>query len=76
MAKLDDQKTTQDVRHDYEYLAGLANLRYVSDNEPGFTRRRWGRGFTYKDATGKTVKDKALRQRFDALVIPPMWSEV
>ena len=76
MAKLDDQTTTQDVRHDYEYLAGLANLRYVSDNEPGFTRRRWGRGFTYKDATGKTVKDKALRQRFDALVIPPMWSEV
>ena len=51
MAKLDDQTTTQDVRHDYEYLAGLANLRYVSDNEPGFTRRRWGRGFTYKDAS-------------------------
>ena len=76
MAKLDDQTTTQDVRHDYEYLARLANLRYVSDNEPGFTRRRWGRGFTYKDATGKTVTDKALRQRFDALVIPPMWSEV
>lgn len=76
MAKLDDQTTTQDVRHDYERLALLANLRYVSDDEPGFTRRRWGRGFTYKDATGKTVKDKALRQRFDALVIPPMWSEV
>jgi len=76
MAKLDDQTTTQDVRHDYEYLARLANLRYVSDNEPGFTRRRWGRGFTYKDAIGKTVKDKALRQRFAALVIPPMWSEV
>ncbi|WP_201628961.1 DNA topoisomerase IB [Psychrobacter maritimus] len=76
MAKLDDQTTTQDVRHDYEYLAGLANLRYVSDNEPGFTRRRWGRGFTYKDAIGKTVKDKALCKRFAALVIPPMWSEV
>ncbi len=81
MAKLNEQVgtenlSTQDVRHDYERLARLANLRYVSDDEPGFTRRRWGRGFTYKDATGKTVKDKALRQRFDALVIPPMWSEV
>ena len=76
MAKLEQQTDTQDVRHDYEHLAGLANLRYVSDNEPGFTRRRWGRGFTYKDAIGKTVKDKALRKRFDALVIPPMWSEV
>lgn len=76
MAKLDQQTTTQDVRHDYEHLARLANLRYVSDDEPGFTRRRWGRGFTYKDATGKTVKDKALRKRFAALVIPPMWSDV
>lgn len=75
MAKADKQ-TTKDVRHDYEHLARLANLRYVSDNEPGYGRRRWGRGFTYRDATGKTVKDKALRQRFDALVIPPMWSEV
>ena len=76
MAKLDQQTTPQDVRHDYEHLARLADLRYVSDDEPGFTRRRWGRGFTYKDATGKTVKDKALRKRFAALVIPPMWSDV
>ncbi len=76
MATLDDQTTTHDIRHDYEKLARLANLRYVSDDELGFTRRRWGRGFTYKDTAGKTIKDKALRQRFDALVIPPMWSEV
>lgn len=76
MTKADQQITTPDVRHDYEHLAGLANLRYVSDDEPGYGRRRWGKGFTYRDATGKTVKDKALRKRFDALVIPPMWSEV
>ena len=67
---------SKDLRHDYERLAQRANLRYVSDDEPGFTRRRWGRGFTYRDATGKTVKDKALRKRFDALVIPPLWTEV
>ncbi len=76
MAKMSEETTTEDVRHDYEYLARLANLRYVSDDEPGYERRRHGRGFTYRDAAGKTVKDKALRQRFDALVIPPMWSEV
>lgn len=75
MAKITKQ-TTEDVRHDYEHLARRANLRYVSDDEPGYTRSRWGRGFTYRDAAGKTVKDKILRQRFDALVIPPMWSEV
>ena len=38
MAKLDQQTTPQDIRHDYEHLARLANLRYVSDDEPGFTR--------------------------------------
>ena len=76
MVKANQQTIIQDVRHDYEHLASLANLRYVNDDEPGYERRRWGRGFTYRDATGKTVKDKALRQRFDALVIPPMWSGV
>ena len=76
MAKSNQPTNAQDVRHDYEHLASLANLRYVSDTDPGYGRRRSGRGFTYRDSTGKTVKDKALRQRFDALVIPPMWSEV
>lgn len=76
MTKQNQQVITEDVRHDYEHLARRANLRYVSDDEPGYERRRWGRGFTYRDAAGKVVKDKALRKRFDSLVIPPMWSEV
>ena len=76
MAKNTEQITIEDLRHDYESLARRAKLRYVSDDEPGFERRRHGRGFTYRDATGNTVKCKKLRQRFDALVIPPMWSEV
>ena len=76
MAKSAEKPTIDDLRHDYERLAKRAKLRYVSDDEPGFERRRHGRGFTYRDATGNTVKDKKLRQRFDALVIPPMWSEV
>lgn len=67
---------TEDLRHDYEQLAKRANLRYVSDDEAGFTRRRHGRGFSYRDATGNTVTCKKLRDRFDGLVIPPMWSQV
>ncbi|PNK61628.1 DNA topoisomerase IB [Psychrobacter sp. FDAARGOS_221] len=65
-----------DSRHDYQALAARAQLRYVSDDEPGYTRKRWGKGFTYKDALGNTVKDKVLRRRFESLAIPPMWSEV
>ena len=76
MAKSAEQATIDDLRHDYERLAKRAKLRYVSDDEPGFERRRHGRGFTYRDTTGKTVKCKKLRARFDALVIPPLWSEV
>lgn len=76
MANKAQAKAAVDLRHDYERLAKRAKLRYVSDDEPGFTRRRHGRGFTYRDPNGQTVKDKKLRQRFEALVIPPMWSEV
>lgn len=76
MANRTEQAMIEDLRHDYESLARRAKLLYVSDEEPGYQRRRHGRGFTYRDATGHTVKDKKLRQRFEALVIPPMWSEV
>ena len=44
MTKVNEQTGKQDVRHDYEHLARLANLRYISDDEPGYERRRWGRG--------------------------------
>lgn len=64
------------IRHDYEALAKQAKLRYVSDEDPGYSRQPWGKGFTYKDALGNTVKDKKLKQRFASLAIPPMWSEV
>ncbi len=57
-------------------LAAKAGLRYVADSEEGYQRQRWGRGFTYRDMEGKTVREQALRQRFAALVIPPAWQEV
>jgi DNA topoisomerase-1 len=57
-------------------LARAARLRYVSDGEPGYSRRRHGRGFTYRDWNGHPVKDRALKRRFAALVIPPAWTEV
>lgn len=56
--------------------AGDARLRYVSDEEPGYTRRRHGKGFSYLDQSGKTIKDKAARKRIKELVIPPAWTDV
>lgn len=49
---------------------------YVQDCEPGFQRRRCGRGFTYLDPAGRVVRDPALRERFTALAIPPAWQAV
>ncbi|MFD0931120.1 DNA topoisomerase IB [Psychroflexus salinarum] len=41
-----------------------------------YYRYKKGRGFTYQDEQGKTVKNKELREWFESLVIPPAWSEV
>jgi DNA topoisomerase-1 len=56
--------------------ARAARLRYVGDEQPGYTRRRHGRGFTYRDWAGRPVRDAALKRRFEDLVIPPAWTEV
>ena len=57
-------------------MAKAAGLRYVSDQQPGYWRRRRGRGFAYYDWTGKLVQDPKLRERFEQLVIPPAWQDV
>jgi len=54
----------------------LVRLRRSNTSGPGFTRRRSGRGFSYRDADGRTVTDPELRARFAALAIPPAWTEV
>lgn len=51
-------------------------LVYISDEQPGYTRRRCGRGFTYLDEERNTIKDEAVRNRIEALVIPPAWQQV
>ena len=53
-----------------------ARLSYVSDTVPGITRRRSGKGFTYRDGEGRTIRDRAVLRRIKALVIPPAWSRV
>jgi DNA topoisomerase-1 len=61
---------------DPQECARAAKLRYVSPEEPGFTRVRCGRGFTYRDARGDTVVDVAVRNRIEEIAIPPAWRNV
>jgi DNA topoisomerase-1 len=56
--------------------ARAAGLQYVTPQEPGITRRRAGRGFVYRDAEGRVVRDSATLERIAALVIPPAWEQV
>jgi DNA topoisomerase-1 len=56
--------------------ARSAGLRYSSDDSPGWTRRRHGRGFTYRDTEGATIRDRETLARLRALAIPPAWTDV
>jgi DNA topoisomerase IB len=42
---------------------------------PGWTRRRAGRGFAYRDSDGNPITDDRL-DRVKALAIPPAWKDV
>ncbi|MEE2859933.1 MAG: DNA topoisomerase IB [Pseudomonadota bacterium] len=61
---------------DPEDAAESAGLVYVNDDMPGITRVRAGKGFSYRDAEGRTIRDKAERKRLAALAIPPAYTDV
>jgi DNA topoisomerase-1 len=56
--------------------ARSVGLTYVSDEKPGITRRRTGKGFTYRDKNGKPLKDEADLERIRKLAIPPAYEDV
>jgi DNA topoisomerase-1 len=56
--------------------ARAAGLRYVTDDEPGIRRKKRGKGFTYTDPQGGTVKDAKTLERIRKLAIPPAWTDV
>ena len=56
--------------------AKIARLRYVTDQEPGFTRRRHRDGFDYLDTQGRPITDEKVLDRIRSLAIPPAYTEV
>jgi DNA topoisomerase I len=53
----------------------VPRLRRTSPDEPGWTRRRAGKGFVYLDEKGKRLSARRA-QRVKDLVIPPAWQDV
>lgn len=53
------------------------DLVYVSDSEPGISRRKRGKRFRYLDSKTKAViDDPVVIQRIESLAIPPSWTDV
>lgn len=54
----------------------MPRIHRVDPNRPGLTRRRHGRGFTYRDTRGRPLVDEETLDRIRRLAIPPAWRDV
>ncbi len=53
-----------------------AGLRYVDDSQPGYRRRKAGKGFSYRDTEGHALRDEDALARIRSLAIPPAYTDV
>jgi DNA topoisomerase-1 len=53
-----------------------AGLRYVTDDQPGYTRKKRAGKFIYLNTEGKEIRDEARVLRLKRLAIPPAYTEV
>jgi DNA topoisomerase-1 len=51
-------------------------LRRSDCSEPGLSRVRRGRGFSYLDRRGRRIKDPGVLERIKDLAVPPAWEDV
>lgn len=56
--------------------ADLPDLVHVSDEQPGWSRKRGKNGFNYYREDGSLIKDQLIQDRLASLAIPPAWTEV
>jgi DNA topoisomerase I len=69
-------KIPEDVQPDPAQSAREAGLRYVSDEEPGISRRKAGKGFYYVGPDQRKIQAGNTLGRIRSLAIPPAWTEV
>ena len=70
--KIDDLEIVTDP----EEAAEEAGLRYVSDDQPGYTRKAKGDDFEFFDTTGKKITDETRVLRIKRLAVPPAYKDV
>jgi len=77
--KLRREKTKSakiEIAPDPEEVAEEAGLRYVSDEQPGYKRKRKRDDFEYFDTEGKRIRDETRLLRLKRLAIPPAYTDV
>src|SRR5690349_8805820 len=56
--------------------ARAVGLRYVNDGDPGITRRRAGKSFSYRTPDGARITDEDELRRIRSIAVPPAWTDV
>jgi DNA topoisomerase-1 len=75
--RAEKKKTDQiEIAPDPVEVAEEAGLRYVSDDRPGYTRKRKGDDFDYFDSEGKPIRDENRLLRIKRIGIPPAYTDV
>lgn len=76
--KISKQKKSVDLKAASDPVAAAeeAGLRYVSDDQPGYTRKAKGDDFEYFDTEGKPIRDEQRLLRIKRLAIPPAYTNV
>lgn len=67
---------THEAADEAREIAEQAGLLYVSDEQPGITRRKAGAGFAYYDAKGTLLHDEKVLRRVRSLAVPPAYTDV
>src|SRR3546814_15783712 len=57
-------------------VAREAGLRYVGDDGPGISRRKAGKGFSYRGPDGARITERETLARIRSLAVPPAWTDV
>ncbi|WOI55399.1 DNA topoisomerase IB [Palleronia sp. LCG004] len=57
-------------------MQDIPDLVYFPDTRPGITRKKAGRGWSYRAPDGTRIEQKRERQRLDALAVPPAYRDV
>jgi DNA topoisomerase-1 len=76
MLLLDQPGLLARAHADPECAAEAASLRYVSDDVPGITRRRFGKGFAYYGPEGDKIDHEPTLRRIKGLAVPPAYEQV